>query len=156
MLTNIAKCVKILFQMYSEKFSYSGEKFTKSDYKSEFILSCLKTRDIKSVPWAREMKIMQKLTSIFSQDPDFWYHARPVFILPSLAWFFKPLGKRYLSKKKREFEIGDISKINEAENTFNTLLEEKVGEDYKREYKMGGIMSLNEWMKAVGEKYLTD
>lgn len=149
-----------MFQMYSGKFSYSGEKFTKSDYKSEFILSCLKTRDVKSVSWAREMKIMQKLVTIFSQNPDFWYHARPEFILPSLAWFFKPLGKRYLSKKKREFEIGDISKLNQAEETFNNLLEEKVGADYnnkgKRNYKISGIMSLNEWMKKIGDKYLKE
>lgn len=132
----------------SEKFSYKGEVFTESNFKSEFILACLRTAEVKSVNWPREMRIMLKLIKIFSCDPLFWYHARPTFPIPSLAWFFKKNGKAFLSKKKREFELNDFDALKKAEEEYEKIEKDKVGEDLGEltQIKTKKIKSLKDWL----------
>lgn len=132
--------------LQSSKFSYLNKRFDKSNFKSEFILACLRTRDVDEVNWPREMKLMNKLCGIFSSEPDFWYHSRPTFFIPSLAWFLKPNGKKFLSKKKREFDLGDTIALKNAEEAYNNLNHHKVGEDFEQP-KVKKIKTINEWLK---------
>ena len=88
---------------------YQNKPFNQKNFKSEFILACIKPakKDMKTLPWAREMKIMLQLIEK-CPDPDFWYHARPDFELPSLAWFLTDNGRKYLNEKYLRF-TSDIS-----------------------------------------------
>ena len=38
-------------------------------------------------------------------NPEFWFHARPEFQLPSLAWFLTRDGRRYLNEKYATFNL---------------------------------------------------
>ena len=106
------------------KFKYK-DCFTEKNYKTEFILSCLqlpKSRH-KEIAWAKEMKIMNSLAKKCS-DPDFWYHARLDFQIPSLAWFLTPNGRKYLNEKHSTFNFK--FKKDEVKIQLN---EEKHGQD---------------------------
>lgn len=98
------------------------------NYKSEFIVSCLqlpKSR-YKEISWPKEMKIMNCLAQK-NNNPDFWFHARTDFPIPSLAWFLTPDGRRYLNEKHRAFNLVLNSSLpNQASIE---LKKEKQGED---------------------------
>lgn len=102
--------------------------FSSKNYKSEFIVACLqlpKSR-YKEISWAKEMKIMNSLAQK-NNDPDFWFHARTDFPIPSLAWFLTSDGRKYLNEKYRAFNLvlnNVISNVKPAE-----LTQEKQGED---------------------------
>jgi hypothetical protein len=122
------------------KFNYLGDRFTEKNFRSEFILACLQTGETGEVNWPREMKIMNKLVKGHSNDYKFWDHARTEFPIPSLAWFLTPNGKRYLSEKKKAFELNlTVKKSIEFDPN-----KEKEGEDYKEEKKK--IFSLKEFL----------
>jgi hypothetical protein len=103
--------------------------FSSKNYKSEFIVACLqlpKSR-YKEISWAKEMKIMNSLAQK-NNDPDFWFHARTDFPIPSLAWFLTSDGRKYLNEKYRAFNLvlnNVISNVKPAE-----LTKEKHGEDF--------------------------
>jgi hypothetical protein len=112
------------------KFKYKKE-FTEKNYKSEFIISCLqlpKSRH-KEIQWAKEMKIMNDLSQKCS-NIDFWFHARPDFQLPSLAWFLTINGRRYLNDKFKTFNFEFDKKTPEIK-----LESEKQGLDENIERK---------------------
>jgi hypothetical protein len=113
------------------KFNYK-DSFTEKNYKSEFIISCLqlpKSRH-KEISWAKEMKIMNELVQKCSII-DFWFHARPDFQIPSLAWFLTPGGRKYLNDKHKTFNFKLNPKSPEVK-----LEEEKQGEDENIKTKM--------------------
>jgi hypothetical protein len=110
------------------KFKYK-DSFTQKNFKTEFIISCLrlpKSRH-KEIPWAKEMKIMISLAKKCS-DPGFWFHARPEFQLPSLAWFLTSDGRKYLNEKYSTFNFKfkkeSEEKIKLDENKYG--LDEKI------------------------------
>jgi hypothetical protein len=121
------------------KFNYLGERFNEKNFRSEFVLACLQTRNVKDVNWPREMKIMNKLVKAYSPDYRFWDHARPEFQLPSLAWFLTPNGKKYLSNKKSVF---NLDMVVDRGGEFK-LENEKQEEDYKVEKK---ILSIKDFL----------
>jgi hypothetical protein len=104
------------------------DSFSKKNFKSEFIVACLqlpKSR-YKEISWAKEMKIMNSLVQK-NDNPDFWFHARTSFPIPSLAWFLTPDGRKYLNEKYRAFNLvlsSSVVNISKIE-----LKEEKQGED---------------------------
>ena len=104
------------------------DSFSKKNFKSEFIVACLqlpKSR-YKEISWAKEMKIMNSLVQK-NDNPDFWFHARTPFPIPSLAWFLTPDGRKYLNEKYRAFNLvlsSSVVNISKIE-----LKEEKQGED---------------------------
>jgi hypothetical protein len=107
------------------KFKYKNE-FTEKNFKSEFIISCFqlpKSRH-KEIAWAKEMKIMNSLVQK-CPEIDFWFHARPDFSIPSLAWFLTQNGRRYLNEKYKTFKL-ELN-CNSAEHV--ELGHEKHGED---------------------------
>jgi hypothetical protein len=109
--------------------------FSKKGYKSEFIVSCLqlpKSR-YKEINWAKEMKIMNSLTQK-NDNPNFWFHARTDFAIPSLAWFLTPDGRKYLNEKFRIFNLNLID-ISPASSGYIALKTEKQGEDSTLERK---------------------
>lgn len=109
--------------------------FSKKGYKSEFIVSCLqlpKSR-YKEINWAKEMKIMNSLTQK-NDNPNFWFHARTDFAIPSLAWFLTPDGRKYLNEKFRVFNLNLID-ISPASSVYIELKTEKQGEDSTLERK---------------------
>jgi hypothetical protein len=109
--------------------------FSKKGYKSEFIVSCLqlpKSR-YKEINWAKEMKIMNSLTQK-NDNPNFWFHARTDFAIPSLAWFLTPDGRKYLNEKFRVFNLNLID-ISPASSVYIALKTEKQGEDSTLERK---------------------
>lgn len=98
------------------------------NYKSEFIVACLqlpKSR-YKEISWPKEMKIMNSLAQK-NNNPDFWFHARTDFPIPSLAWFLTPDGRKYLNEKYRAFNLVLSSSI--ANSPKIVLKEEKQGDD---------------------------
>lgn len=98
------------------------------NYKSEFIVACLqlpKSR-YKEISWAKEMKIMNSLVQR-NNNPDFWFHARTAFPIPSLAWFLTPDGRKYLNEKYRAFNLVLSSSIEESSKI--ELKEQKQGDD---------------------------
>ena len=106
------------------KFKYK-DSFTEKNYKSEFIISCLqlpKSRH-KEISWAKEMKIMNELVKKCSII-DFWFHARPDFQIPSLAWFLTLSGRRYLNEKFKTYNFEFKKIVQNIE-----LQEEKHGSD---------------------------
>ena len=112
------------------KFKYKKE-FTEKNFKSEFIISCLqlpKSRH-REIPWAKEMKIMNDLSQKCS-NIDFWFHARPDFQLPSLAWFPTPNGRKYLNEKFKTFNFEFNKKTPEIK-----LEVEKQGSDEEMQTK---------------------
>ncbi len=96
-------------------------------FKTEFILNCLQTPKslYKTIPWAKEMKIMQTLCKKCG-NPEFWRHATPSFKIPSLAWFLTDKGRIYLNEKYKRFysKIETVDKKNVEKK-----LDKKVGED---------------------------
>lgn len=106
----------------------SRKDFKLNRYKTEFILNCLQVPKSmqKTIPWAKEMKIMQSLIQK-CDNPEFWRHALPDFKIPSLAWFLTPGGRTFLNEKYKRFN----SKIETVEK--RTIIEtehsEKQGED---------------------------
>lgn len=102
--------------------------FSEKNYKSEFIVACLqlpKSR-YKEISWAKEMKIMNALAQK-NNNPDFWFHARTDFPIPSLAWFLTASGRKYLNEKYRAFNLVlTSSSLNKSQVE---LKEEKQGED---------------------------
>ena len=112
-----------------------NSSFSKKGYKSEFIVSCLqlpKSR-YKEINWAKEMKIMNSLTQK-NDNPNFWFHARTDFAIPSLAWFLTPDGRKYLNEKFRVFNLNLID-ISPASSVYIALKTEKQGEDSTLERK---------------------
>jgi hypothetical protein len=106
------------------KFKYKKE-YTEKNFRSEFIISCLqvpKTQH-RSIAWAKEMKIMNDLIKK-CDNPDFWFHARTDFPIPSLAWFLTDDGRQYLNDKYKKFKL----KLNTERKSYK-LLEEKHGDD---------------------------
>jgi hypothetical protein len=104
----------------------SEKKFSNKNFKSEFVISCLqlpKSR-YKEINWAKEMKIMSQLAQKCG-DPEFWFHARPEFPIPSLAWFLTASGRKYLNEKFRAFNFS----LKKEEKEKPKLSSEKIGED---------------------------
>jgi hypothetical protein len=103
--------------------------FSSKNYKSEFIASCLqipKSR-YKEISWAKEMKIMNSLVQK-NNDPEFWFHARTSFPIPSLAWFLTPDGRKYLNEKYRVYNL-NLNDVSPANSVCLELSREKQGED---------------------------
>jgi hypothetical protein len=107
------------------KFKYSSI-YTKKNYKAEFIISCLQLPKSKhkDIMWAKEMKIMNQLSKK-CDNPDFWFHARTTFPIPSLAWFLTSNGRKYLNEKFRAFNFS--LKTDQKEKP--KLSSQKIGED---------------------------
>lgn len=103
--------------------------FSKKGYKSEFIVSCLQLPQsrYKEINWAKEMKIMNSLAEK-NNNPNFWFHARTDFAIPSLAWFLTPDGRKYLNEKHRAFNL--VLKNNPFSKAKIELKQEKQGEDF--------------------------
>lgn len=62
-----------------------------------------------------------------NNNPDFWFHARTDFPIPSLAWFLTPEGRKYLNEKYRAFNLVLSSSIVNSPKI--ELKEEKQGDD---------------------------
>jgi hypothetical protein len=118
------------------KFKYKKE-YTEKNFRSEFIISCLqvpKTQH-RSIAWAKEMKIMNDLIKK-CDNPDFWFHARTDFAIPSLAWFLTDNGRKYLNDKYKKFKL----ELKTEPESYK-LLEEKQGDDeYIQPKKIKTIM----------------
>lgn len=109
--------------------------FSKKGYKSEFIVSCLqlpKSR-YKEINWAKEMKIMNSLTQK-NDNPNFWFHARTDFAIPSLAWFLTPDGRKYLNEKFKVFNL-NLRNASPSSSAYIELKTEKQGDDINFERK---------------------
>jgi len=106
------------------KFKYKKE-YTQKNFRSEFIISCLQVPKAqhKNIAWAKEMKIMNDLIKK-CDNPDFWFHARTEFQIPSLAWFLTDNGRKYLNDKYKKF---NLELKNEPE--VYEILDQKQGED---------------------------
>jgi len=107
------------------KYKYK-DSYNQKNYKTEFIISCFrlpKSRH-KEIPWAKEIKIMNSLVDKCS-NPKFWFHARPEFQLPSLAWFLTRDGRRYLNEKYATFNLELKKEVKEEIK----LDEKKLGSD---------------------------
>ena len=111
-----------------QKFKYSSS-YTPKNYKAEFIISCLqlpKSRH-REIPWAKEMKIMNSLTKK-CEDPEFWFHARTDFAIPSLAWFLTVGGRKYLNEKYRIFKF-KFSRLMQQPNLEKEKVEKDLDQD---------------------------
>jgi hypothetical protein len=106
------------------KFKYKKE-YTQKNFRSEFIISCLQVPKAqhRNIAWAKEMKIMNDLIKK-CDNPDFWFHARTEFQIPSLAWFLTDNGRKYLNDKYKKF---NLELKNEPE--VYEILDQKQGED---------------------------
>jgi len=79
------------------------------------------------------MKIMNSLAQKNS-DPNFWLHSRTDFVIPSLAWFLTPAGRKYLNEKHRTFNL-DLNNSKLLSPTNIELEKEKQGDDLAGEIK---------------------
>jgi hypothetical protein len=106
------------------KFKYKKE-YTDKNFRSEFIISCLQVpkSQHRNIAWAKEMKIMNDLVKK-CDNPEFWFHARTEFQIPSLAWFLTENGRKYLNDKYKKFNLDLKNQVEVYE-----IHEEKQGED---------------------------
>lgn len=98
----------------------------KSNPKKDFIISCLqaKKHEYSSIPWAKEMKIMNALWEK-CQDDKFWEHSKPDFKIPSLAWFLSDAGRKYLNERYKRFKSNIIPEKEKIELK-NDIQEENI------------------------------
>lgn len=106
------------------KFKYKKE-YTDKNFRSEFIISCLQVpkSQHKNIAWAKEMKIMNELIKKCN-NPEFWFHARTEFQIPSLAWFLTENGRKYLNDKYKKFNLDLKNQVEIYE-----ISDKKYGED---------------------------
>lgn len=106
------------------KYKYKKE-YTEKNFRSEFIISCLQVPKAqhRNIAWSKEMKIMNDLVKK-CDNPEFWFHARTEFQIPSLAWFLTENGRKYLNDKYKKFNLDLKNQVEIYE-----IHEEKQGED---------------------------